>query len=213
MNGSVYILKIEGQNAYKIGMTIIGLADRIRDLQTGCPYKIVAVFHGQVEDESSLERYLHTLFCEKKIRGEWFCLSELELSEAIQVIQENQLCFCLNKASKSNYDSIDFAVTNTRQNTKKREEQAKTTRILFLESELTNWYKWLPSKAEVLLMMEDLDAGFCNFTYLVKHKLKKTEAFYNRKAKGAIVRLLLDSNRTDLMQKFQIDPAQFPFLD
>lgn len=79
--------------------------------------------------------------------------------------------------------------------------------------ELENWYKWLPSKAEVVLMMEALDTRFYNFTYLVKNKLKKTEALYARKAKGAIVRLLLDLGRTDLLQKFEIDPDQFPFID
>jgi len=79
--------------------------------------------------------------------------------------------------------------------------------------ELENWYKWLPTKAEVVLMMEELDTRFYNFTYLVKNKLKKTEALYGRKTKGAIVRLLLDLDRTDLIEKFQIDPDQFPFID
>jgi hypothetical protein len=74
-----------------------------------------------------------------------------------------------------------------------------------------NWYRWLPSKAEVLQMMEEL-GEYYNFAYLIRNKLKKTEAAYNRKARGAIVQMLLDLERTDLIEKFEIDPKQYPFL-
>lgn len=74
------------------------------------------------------------------------------------------------------------------------------------------WYRWLPSKAEVLQIMEDLGADY-NFAYLIRNKLKKTEAAYNRKARGAIVQMLLDLQRFDLIEKFEIDPQQYPYLD
>lgn len=78
--------------------------------------------------------------------------------------------------------------------------------------ELQNWYKWLPNKEEVIKLIESLEPIY-NLAYVVKNRLKKTEGFYNRRAKAAIVRLLLDTEREDLIKKLDIDPTLYPFLD
>jgi predicted GIY-YIG superfamily endonuclease len=90
MNGSVYIIKAHGQNAYKIGITTAKISDRIAALQTGCPYKIVYVFHSQVENEQALEAKLHKHFKGQKMQGEWFNLYPEQVVETIQIIQRIQ---------------------------------------------------------------------------------------------------------------------------
>lgn len=78
--------------------------------------------------------------------------------------------------------------------------------------ETNSWYKWLPSKADVLKLLEDTDANFYTLAYIVRSKLKKTDAEYNRKAKSAIVQMLLDLDRIDLIEKYQINPKDYPLL-
>lgn len=72
------------------------------------------------------------------------------------------------------------------------------------------WYKWLPSKADVLKLLEETDANYYSLAYIVRSKLKKTDAEYNRKAKSAIVQLMLDLERIDLIEKYQINPKDYP---
>jgi hypothetical protein len=76
--------------------------------------------------------------------------------------------------------------------------------------ETNNWYKWLPSKAEVLKLLEETDANYYTLAYIVRSKLKKTDAEYNRKAKSAIVQMILDLDRIDLIEKYQINPKDYP---
>lgn len=76
--------------------------------------------------------------------------------------------------------------------------------------ETNAWYKWLPTKAEVVKLLEETDATFYSLAYIVRTKLKKTDAEYNRKAKSAIVQLMLDLERVDLIEKYQINPKDYP---
>lgn len=69
---SVYIVRALGTDFYKIGYTASSPKVRMQALQTGCPYelKLVAWFAGDESDEA----YLHRLFGDHRVRGEWFQL-------------------------------------------------------------------------------------------------------------------------------------------
>lgn len=75
----VYILKCEDK--YKIGVTSGSIATRIKQLQTGNPSKIV------LEEAYSLynlsyyyEKYFHKMYNHCRLTGEWFMLTDIELS-------------------------------------------------------------------------------------------------------------------------------------
>ena len=77
MFGFVYIIK--AGNYYKIGKTKKSIKNRIKILQTGCPYKMVLVAAYYGNDYSKIEKELHTI-CSKfgtNIHLEWFRLNDI----------------------------------------------------------------------------------------------------------------------------------------
>lgn len=72
--------------------------------------------------------------------------------------------------------------------------------------ELEEWYKWLPDRDRVIVMLEETEYSFSNF---VRSKLKKTDATYNKLAKRAIVKLLFKLDRADLIKKFGIKEGDY----
>ncbi len=79
-----------------------------------------------------------------------------------------------------------------------------------LNPEFEGWYKWLPSKVEVIKLLEDTDGEIYTFTSFVRSKLKKTETEYHKKSKNAVVELLLTLERFDLITKYKIDTTKYP---
>lgn len=73
----IYIVRAQGQDLYKIGFTARTPEERLKEVQTGCPYplKIIHVFEGSQDDE----KRLHLEFHEFLIHGEWFQLNEERL--------------------------------------------------------------------------------------------------------------------------------------
>lgn len=66
----VYFIEAVGTNRVKIGFTSGDAADRLRQLQTGCPVPLVvrAVIAGDQQTEASL----HLRFAHLQQAGEWF---------------------------------------------------------------------------------------------------------------------------------------------
>lgn len=98
----IYLLKIDTPDSrlYKIGSTKGSVIERIKALQTGCPYEIKLVeqydsIHGQ-----TIERTLHNRFTYCKTFGEWFSLDIIEEIKFLQVCQ--QLEECNNILEKNN---------------------------------------------------------------------------------------------------------------
>lgn len=86
--GIVYILK--AGDVFKIGVTSGSLSNRIKELQTGNPYKIVVYEHSdEIEDYYKLESKLHEMFSHCKLNGEWFRLNNEDIFKAVKVIFED----------------------------------------------------------------------------------------------------------------------------
>lgn len=77
MQGNVYIVKAE--NYYKIGKTIGSVENRIKMLQTGCPFKmkLVALYNGDYFSEIEKELHIVCIDYDVHIHLEWFELDKM----------------------------------------------------------------------------------------------------------------------------------------
>lgn len=75
--GYVYLAAME--NACKIGVAQ-DVAGRVRELQTGTPGKLEVRHVIRSNDAGWLEAMLHRLFASRRLRGEWFALTEEDVS-------------------------------------------------------------------------------------------------------------------------------------
>ena len=66
----IYLIKAEETNLYKIGYTAGATENRIKSMQTGCPYKlsIIEEINGTLEKE----KWLHKIYKKNRKQGEWF---------------------------------------------------------------------------------------------------------------------------------------------
>lgn len=82
--GFVYILEDKG--VYKIGKTI-SLKDRFKTHKSS--NLNISFLYGseEVRKYSKLEAFLHALFSDKRVYGEWFDLNKEELKKAIEIIK------------------------------------------------------------------------------------------------------------------------------
>lgn len=79
-NPSIYLLKMvnEDKTLYKIGYTKGSVYNRIKNIQTGCPYKIEIVNVYSSPYSKIIETTLHNMFSHKKTHGEWFDLDTID---------------------------------------------------------------------------------------------------------------------------------------
>lgn len=94
---NIYVIACLGPSAVKIGITAGHPIKRLRQLQTGCPSRLMLVgwFPGKEDDETALHERLKPF----RMRGEWFALTD-ELGEEMK--QEIEL-MTLNRAA-TNHD-------------------------------------------------------------------------------------------------------------
>ncbi len=73
----VYILQCK--NNYKIGVgRDVGI--RVKQIQTASPFDVEHILTIPTPDPYPLESYLHKLFANKRVRGEWFALTDEDLN-------------------------------------------------------------------------------------------------------------------------------------
>ena len=72
---------------YKVGITTDTVAKRIRQLQTGNPYRIVALHTFEIEGAEIVEQSLHRVYAPNRRILEWFELSDAELAAVLQAAE------------------------------------------------------------------------------------------------------------------------------
>ncbi len=75
-SGYIYLLK--SRNLYKIGKAK-QLRNRMKAYRTENPFGIKVILQKKVKDSGSIERQLHNLVSNKRIRGEWFRLAKRDI--------------------------------------------------------------------------------------------------------------------------------------
>lgn len=77
-SGFVYVINMDGTNFYKIG-TSINVEKRIGSIKTNNPFDIIVIFKIHVNGCFAVEKSIHQTFIDKKHRGEWYKLSEVDI--------------------------------------------------------------------------------------------------------------------------------------
>lgn len=67
---AVYFVQAGEGGPIKIGFTGGNVSERIADIQTGCPFPLIAL--GTIDGGEAEERELHLRFRDKRLSGEWF---------------------------------------------------------------------------------------------------------------------------------------------
>lgn len=85
-----FICELGNTNCFKIGKTENHPADRMDQLQTGNPRKLTLYKWIKIDNHDIAEEYLHVVFNEYHIRGEWFMVSTEQIdAECNTIIQNN----------------------------------------------------------------------------------------------------------------------------
>lgn len=79
-----------GSEYIKIGMTT-NLKQRIRNLQSGCPFKLSLWATIRTENPIGIERYLIAKFSDFNVRGEWFSLPDDEIDSLLTIVDEENI--------------------------------------------------------------------------------------------------------------------------
>jgi len=74
--GYVYLVKCEGTDFYKIGISKSTVKNRLSSLQSGCPFKLTLLHKVHCNHYSLLESELHKKYSKHRGIGEWFKLSD-----------------------------------------------------------------------------------------------------------------------------------------
>lgn len=94
LTGNVYLIACGEPLSVKVGYTKGDPRFRLRQLQTGCPTKLVLLgwFPGSIEEE----RALHADLAPHRLTGEWFAVNEASspaLAGPITILRiNNRLC-------------------------------------------------------------------------------------------------------------------------
>ena len=89
-NRFIYIIKAYDDNLYyKIGITN-KIEKRLKALKTGNNNEIEAIFLFQSDYASKIESKIHLLYKTKRVKGEWFLLSNDEVEKVKNKIIESE---------------------------------------------------------------------------------------------------------------------------
>ena len=86
-DGYVYLVKLDKH--YKIGISI-SPDSRLQEF-TLLPYPLEDICIEKVNDYKQVEKELHKLYSDKRVRGEWFSLQQSDVENIIKYIQERKV--------------------------------------------------------------------------------------------------------------------------
>ena len=71
---------VSGNGLFKLGKTE-KLKERVRQIKSGSPTQCALLFAEEYFDGDEIEKKYHEKYAKKRVRGEWFALSESDLLE------------------------------------------------------------------------------------------------------------------------------------
>ncbi len=90
--GCVYFIKHKKLNGIKIGMSNSpDPKKRISQIETASPYGIELLYTIITSVPNKLESYLHNVLADKRLNGEWFNVSKIEVSNICKQLKERKI--------------------------------------------------------------------------------------------------------------------------
>lgn len=89
-SGWIYIIKDETNNEIKIGVTQSNNPNNRLSLYTVHKMNIELIYIQNIEDCFDIEEIIHDKYNEKRVKGDWFNLSDLDVLNVIKIINNNQ---------------------------------------------------------------------------------------------------------------------------
>jgi len=83
----LYLYLIKCHKYYKIGVAF-DIENRLNSLQCGNPYKLDLIIAVKNPDSKELEEILHKKFEDKRVRREWFELSQKDVDFIVKPIKD-----------------------------------------------------------------------------------------------------------------------------
>jgi len=83
--GYIYIVHCKDSANYKIGKSTQPTY-RVKSHQTSCPYELELEYHISVLNMTDVEHVVHGLYESKRVRGEWYELSEDDIEQIKAVL-------------------------------------------------------------------------------------------------------------------------------
>lgn len=115
-SGYLYLISAVGTGRYKIGRTSVGVAERLRELQTSSPVRLRYVYHAYVSNVDLYEMELHQKYAQYREIGEWFNLTHEAIKECIflmRLVQETEPDFpeVIVKVETETLEALPEAIT------------------------------------------------------------------------------------------------------
>lgn len=92
---ALYIIEAVDSRIIKIGFTRGDPYDRMRRLQHASPYRLRLIHTQHLDDDVDvrrLEKYVHGLLHQYRMKGEWFSIDPETAKRAIGKAFENRIC-------------------------------------------------------------------------------------------------------------------------
>lgn len=101
----IYLIKADGDydTRYKIGITKKTPQQRLKQLQTGNPYKLEIVDIYQSEFADKIERTFHNIYNSNNTHGEWFELDMEQIFEFKDNCRKYEKNFEILKEQENNF--------------------------------------------------------------------------------------------------------------
>lgn len=91
LEGKAEIYLIKCEQYHKIGFSTNSW-QRFNDLNgTGMPFKLELVYYGFMDDARKLEKDMHKKFVDKRVKGEWFELTDEDIREFKEICDKHLL--------------------------------------------------------------------------------------------------------------------------
>lgn len=84
--GYIYLIRCEGTTYYKIGITRANAENRVKALQTGCPFNLQLVMMFRTNTPEETEAWAQTVLEGRRVNGEWFDLDPQAFCDFIVAI-------------------------------------------------------------------------------------------------------------------------------
>lgn len=97
----IYLANQSETSYFKIGVTKKPPLDRLLELQTGNPHKLLLIHEFETRYDYILESYLHSFFNNKNKNGEWFELTEDDVNSFIDICNKGEKIFSVLRKAQN----------------------------------------------------------------------------------------------------------------